>query len=119
MADASKDDTGAIGGASLLNGLTKLAAVLGSLIAVGQAASTWIDGIYKAEAEREKTQRELKLADIKERSALAESYLQLILSKDTPNDGRGILYSALGELEGHPLQQWARQRYAQYLRNSE
>ena len=83
MADAIPGDTGG-GAPTLLGGLTKVAAILGSLIAVGQAATTWIDGIYTAEAERKKTEREIKLADIKERSALAESYLRLILSKDTP-----------------------------------
>jgi len=101
---------------SILDSVTKFAAVLGTLVALGQAASTWIDGIYTARAEREKTDRELKLADIKERSALAESYLQLILSKETPNDGRAILYSALGQLDGHPLQKWAQQRYDLYVR---
>ena len=86
--------------ASVIEGITKLAAVVGSLVAVGQATSTWIDGVYKAKAEQEKTVREIKLADIKEKSALAESYLKLVLSKETPIDGRAILLSALGELEG-------------------
>ncbi|HVO02040.1 MAG TPA: hypothetical protein VMT54_07550 [Candidatus Cybelea sp.] len=101
---------------SILDGITKLAAVLGTLVALGQAASTWINGIYAAETEREKTARELQLADIKDRSALAESYLQLILSKETPNDGRAILYSALARLKGHPLQEWAQERYDLYER---
>lgn len=115
MANVNQTDPISSSKASLLDSVTKFAAVLGTLVALGQAASTWIDGMYKAAAERERTEREVKLADIKERSALAESYLQLILSKDTPNDGRAILYSALGELEGHPLQKWARQRYALYI----
>ncbi|MDM0076918.1 hypothetical protein QTH90_21090 [Variovorax sp. J2P1-59] len=72
--------------------------------------------MFKADAERERTQREIALADIKERSALAESYLKLILAKDTPNDGRAILYSALGQLKGHPLQNWAQHRYEQYVK---
>ena len=32
-------------------------------VALGQAASTWIDGMYKAAAEKEKTQREVKMAE--------------------------------------------------------
>jgi hypothetical protein len=78
---------------SLLDGLTKFAAVMGSLVALGQTTSTWIDGIYKAKAEEEKTQREVQLTDIKEKSALAESYLQLILNRETPIDGRAILFT--------------------------
>ncbi|MET0383024.1 MAG: hypothetical protein ABW032_06335 [Burkholderiaceae bacterium] len=94
--------------------LTRAVAVAGSLVALGQSASTWIDGHYHSEMEREKTTRELQLADLKERSALAESYLKLILAKDTPEDGRAILYSALGQLKGHPLQQWAQARFETY-----
>ncbi len=94
--------------------LTRFAAVAGSLVALGQSASTWIDGRYHAEMEREKTRRELQLADLKERSDLAESYLKLILAKDTPEDGRAILYSALAQVKGHPLQQWAQSRYDAY-----
>jgi hypothetical protein len=120
MTKVNANDVPPIGKTSLLDGLTKFAAVLGSLVALGQATSTWIDGRYKAEAEREKTQREVTLADIKEKSALAESYLQLILNKETPIDGRAILFSALGELDGHPLRNWARQRYGLYVQyNSE
>jgi hypothetical protein len=115
MTDMPPHDNPSGGKASLLDGVTIFAAVLGSLIALGQAASTWIDGIYQAAAEREKTEREVRLADIKERSALAESYLQLILNKETPIDGRAILFSALGELDGHPLRHWARQRYQLYV----
>lgn len=96
-------------------GLTKFAAVLGSLVAVGQATSTWIDGMFRAEAEREQTTRAVRLADIKEQAALAESYLKLILDKETPIDGRAILFSALGEIEGHPLRNWAQQWYAIYI----
>jgi predicted chitinase len=97
--------------------LTRVVAVAASLVALGQSASTWIDGHFHAEMEREKTSRELQLADLKERSALAESYLKLILAKDTPEDGRAILYSALGQLKGHPLQQWAQDRYTAYQRS--
>ncbi|WPB56818.1 hypothetical protein [Xylophilus sp. GOD-11R] len=97
--------------------LTRVAAVAGALIAVGQSASSWIDGHFHADMEREKTRRELQLADLKERSALAESYLKLILAKDTPEDGRAILYSALGQLKDHPLQPWAQQRYDDYQRS--
>jgi len=120
MADMNQNDASPVGKASLLDSVTKFAAVLGSLVALGQAASTWIEGMYKAATEQEKTQREVALADIKERSKLAESYLHLILAKETPIDGRAILFSALGELEGHPLRTWARQRYELYMRyNSE
>lgn len=98
------------------SGLMRAAAVGASLVAVGQSTSTWIDGHFHSEMEREKTSRELQLADLKERSALAESYLKLILAKDTPEDGRAILYSALGQLKGHPLQQWAHDRFVTYQR---
>jgi predicted chitinase len=117
MADPDSNAPAPVPASSMLDGITKLAAVLGTLVALGQAGSTWIDGIYTARAEREKTDREVKLADIKERSALAESYLQLILSKETPEDGRSILFSALARLDGHPLKEWAQERYELYVRS--
>ena len=106
----------AAGSSGWIGALTRAAAVAASLVAVGQATSTWIDGHFHSEMEREKTSRELQLADLKERSALAESYLKLILAKDTPEDGRAILFSALGQLKGHPLQQWAQARFETYQR---
>src|SRR3982750_1416583 len=104
-------------GVNLAGAVTRLVAIAASLVALGQSASTWIDGHFHSEMEREKTSRELQLADLKERSALAESYLRLILAKETPEDGRAILYSALGQLKGHPLQQWAQDRFATYQRS--
>ncbi|MBA3493943.1 MAG: hypothetical protein H0T87_07490, partial [Gammaproteobacteria bacterium] len=63
MADMNQNDASPVGKASLLDSVTKFAAVLGSLVALGQAASTWIEGMYKAATEQEKTQREVALAD--------------------------------------------------------
>ena len=94
----------------MLESLTKFAAVAGSIVAVGQTATTTIEGYFKSKSEEEITKREKDLADIKERSELAQSYLQLILNKDTPIESRVILYSALGEIEGHPLQKWAQKQ---------
>lgn len=49
-----ENDAPSAGRTSLVDSVMKFAAVLGSLVALGQTASTWIDGIYKA-AEKEKT----------------------------------------------------------------
>ena len=83
-----------------VNRLTAAAAALGAVIAVGQAGTTWINGHWQT-----------KLAEIKDRSALAESYIKLIIDKDTELSDQAMLLEALSSLEGHPLQGWARQRW--------
>lgn len=50
-----ENDAPSAGRTSLVDSVMKFAAVLDSLVALGQTASTWIDGIYKAAAEKEKT----------------------------------------------------------------
>jgi predicted chitinase len=96
--------------------LTRFAAVAGSLIAAGQAATTWIGGYYKAEAEREQTERAKVIAEVQQRSSLAESYLKLVLAKETPPADRVVLFSALAQIEGHPLRAWAQQQHDGYQR---
>jgi predicted chitinase len=101
-------------GARTIEALGKWIALVGSVIAVGQAATAWINGQWQAEAAKEKAKQELALADLKERSALASEYLRLIISKDSAPAERVTLLSALGSIEKHPLQQWAQERHAVY-----
>ena len=110
MADS---DTAAAGSAktSLLEQVSKAAAVFGALIAVGQASTGWISGYWNAEAEREKGRRQVELAELKSRSELAESYIKLIIAKDTVQADRVMLLGALSQLRDHPLQRWAQARH--------
>ncbi len=94
-----------------LEDISKAAAVLGAVIAVGQAGTSWISGYWQAQSELANAKKEVELAELKERSALAESYIKLIIDKETSAPDRIMLLGALGQLEGHPLQKWARQRY--------
>jgi putative chitinase len=101
----------ASGGGSLLNRLSAAAAVLGAFIAVGQGATTWIQGSWQTETERVRKDKEVELAELKDKSALAESYIKLIIDKETSAPDRVMLLGALGELKNHPLQQWAKARF--------
>lgn len=94
----------------LVGQLSAAAAALGAIVAVGQAVTIWIQGSWQSAAEKEKTQREVKLAVIKENSALAESYLKLIIDKETVVTDRTMLLGALSALKDHPLQHWAQLR---------
>lgn len=96
---------------SLFGRLTAAAAVLGGLIAVGQSATSWIDGPLAVGYRARKDAPELELAEIKDKSALAESYIKLIIGKETAPQDQVMLLGALSELEGHPLQSWAKARF--------
>jgi peptidoglycan L-alanyl-D-glutamate endopeptidase CwlK len=91
---------------TLLDSISKAAAVLGAVIAVGQAGTSWIHGYWQAQ-----------LAEVKDRSALAESYIKLITSKETSPPDRLMMLGALSELKGHPLQSWAALRYQESKKN--
>lgn len=96
---------------SLTDNLSKAIALFGALIAAAQAGTSWINGYWQSQTERAKAQKEIELAELKDRSALAESYIKLIISKDTARDDRLMLLGALSKLKDHPLQSWAEARY--------
>jgi hypothetical protein len=102
---------------SLVEAAGKWLALIGTVVAVGQAGTTWLRGYWQAEAEKQKSVQELKLAELKDKSDLAQQYLKVILDKNTTPADQAVLYTALGELNGHPLQKWAQERYAQYQKN--
>lgn len=94
--------------------LGKWVALLGSVVALGQAATTWITGYWNDQAEQKRAAQELALTEVKERSALASEYLKLIIAKDTAPAEKVTLLDALGSIEKHPLQRWARERHGVY-----
>lgn len=100
-------------GSSYLDQLTKAAAVLGALIAVGQASTSWITGYWTSQAELQKKEKEIQLSELKARSDLAESYIKLIIAKDTSQPYQVLLMGALSELKDHPLQAWAKTQFAE------
>jgi hypothetical protein len=101
-------------GVGLTEAVGKWVAVIGSVVAVGQAAANWVSGYWQAEAQKEKSAQELRLAELKDRSGLATDYLKLILSKDTAEPDRVSFLDALSKIEGHPLQAWASARTKAY-----
>jgi predicted chitinase len=103
--------------AALAGVIGKWIAVLGSLIAVAQTATTWLHGYWQAEAEKQKSAQELAIAQLKDKSELAQQYLKVILDKDTKPADRAVLYTALGTIDGHPLQKWAQEQYREYQKN--
>lgn len=111
MAETGTDSSGGEKKASTLDSLSKAAAVFGALIAAGQAGTTWITGYWQKQTELTKAQKELDLAQLKGKSELAESYIKLIIAKDTQQADRVMLLGALSQLQDHPLQKWAKERF--------
>lgn len=95
----------------------KWLSLFGALIAAGQAGTAWLHGYWQADAEKQKAAQELALAELKDKSELAQQYLKVILDKDTKPADRALLLTALGDIEGHPLQKWAQEQYQQYKSN--
>lgn len=103
--------------ASLVEAAGKWLALLGTLIAAGQAGTTWVRGYWQADAEKQKATQELALAQLKDKSELAQQYLKIILDKDTTKADRAFLLTALGTIDGHPLQKWAQEQYQAYQKS--
>ena len=76
----------------------KAAAILGAFFAVGQTASTIIQGYFQTQSTLAKSKQDLELAKQKSDADLAAGFLQIILSKDTPDDKRSMLLGALATL---------------------
>jgi hypothetical protein len=97
--------------------LSKAAAILGAFFAVGQTGSQIVQGYYQHQIELAKSSQDLDLAKQKSDSDLASNFLTLILSKDTPEEKRSMLFDALSTLQNHPLHQWAKIRHEEIERN--
>jgi predicted chitinase len=90
--------------------LSKAAAILGSLIAVGQGGSQLVQSHYQHKIELTKADQELKLSKQKSDAALASEFLKLILDSNTSEKDRALLLGALAAIPEHPLQAWAKER---------
>jgi hypothetical protein len=95
---------------SLLGTLSATAAIIGAFIAAGTAASQAIQGYFQHQIALTKTKQELDINQRQSDSSLAETYLKMILSKETSDPDKLMLLGALTELRDHPLQKWAKQR---------
>ena len=84
--------------------ITSAAAVLGTLFAVGQSGSALIQGYIQSHTQ-------IELEKLKTNSDVFDKYFQLAFGKETTQDNNVILLGALAEIDGHPLQNWARERY--------
>ena len=102
---------------SLVESVGKWLALIGSVVAAGQAGTTWLRGYWQAEAEKQKSTQELALAELKQKSELAQQYLKVILDKGTTPADKAVLYTALAKLDGHSLQKWAQEQYETYQQN--
>jgi predicted chitinase len=103
--------------ASLVGTAGKWLSLFGALIAAGQAGTAWLHGYWQAEEEKHKSAQELALAELKDKSELAQQYLKVILDNNTKPADRALLLTALGQIDGHPLQKWAQDQYKQYQTN--
>ncbi len=54
---------------------------------------------------------QIELEKLKTNSDVFDKYFQLAFGKETTQDNNVILLGALAEIDGHPLQNWARERY--------
>jgi hypothetical protein len=54
---------------------------------------------------------------LKTNSELFDKYFELAYGKDSTEDNRTVLLGALSQIEGHPLQGWAKDRYALWLKS--
>lgn len=93
--------------------ITVAATALGAMIAVGQSSVQLLKGWGDTRTAEVKGAYDLKVQDIKDRSALAETYLDRLLKKDVDNPDKMMLLGALSTLDGHPLQKWAETRKKQ------
>lgn len=110
MADG---DAPRIVGPGWVGNITTAATVLGSLIALGQSGTQFIKGWAEYKTAEVKAKHDLDIQDLKERSSLAESYLDRLLKKDMTDPDKMMLLGALSSLQGHPLQRWAAERKSQ------
>lgn len=94
----------------LLGSLSAAAAVLGAFITAGTALSQAIQGYFQNKIAEAKATQELQLIKRQSDSSLAETYLKMIMSKETSDSDRLMLLGALAEITDHPLQKWAKQR---------
>lgn len=87
--------------------MKKTLAIVSSVIAVCQAATTWIEGYWKSENDRAKQEYELKMAILKTNTETIEKVPLMYDGKDQPN--RTMWASAIMSINDHPLQPWARE----------
>jgi len=97
--------------------LSKAAAILGAFFALGQTGSQIVQGYYQHQIELAKSSQDLELARQKSDSDLASQFLALILSKETTEDKRSMLFDALSTLQNHPLHEWAKIRHDEIEKN--
>lgn len=97
----------------------KWVALAASIVAAGQAGTTWVDGYSKEKISRQEAQQNVELAAIKERSELSKTYLEILLESETDLGDRILVFDALGGLDGHPLQAWAKKRSEEAARHQQ
>jgi hypothetical protein len=102
---------------SYIDQITKAAALFGAIVAAGQAGTSWINGYWTQQAELQKKEKEVQLSELKAKTDLAESYIKLIIAKDTSQPYQVMLLGALSTLKDHPLQQWAKTRHEDIQKN--
>lgn len=113
--DPAPDGAGSSGaGGSRAESIAKWVTILGSVVAVGQTCSSAVTGYWQSRIEQTKSEQDIKLQELKDRSELAKSYLELITGSQAQTQDRIMLLGALSEVEGHPLQKWAAARYKLY-----
>jgi hypothetical protein len=83
--------------------ITRAAAVLGALIAVGQSGAEFVRGWMQERLEATKANAEM-----------FNKYFDLVLSDKNPGD-RVLVYGALASIPDHPLKDWAQQHYQQQM----
>jgi hypothetical protein len=103
--------------ATLVGTAGKWLSLFGALTAAGQAGTAWLHGYWQAEAEKQKSAQELALAELKDKSELAQQYLKVILDKvRNPPIGR-CCSRRWARSRNHPLQKWAQKQYQQYQKD--
>jgi len=98
-------------GATIAANVTTWIGIIGAAIAAIQTGTTAISGHYSEKAAEIQADKTLELQKLKDSSDLAKTYLDMILSAETSPQDRTLLYDALSNIQGHPLQAWAKMRY--------
>jgi hypothetical protein len=90
--------------------VTKLVAIVGTLITLGTTATTAIHGWTEQRLKEAETRSALEMKRVTENAGLAATYLDKLAAANLSLENRIMYLSALAELDKHPLQPWAKQQ---------
>lgn len=87
--------------------------ILGTTVAFLGIAVPGVIQSLQLRVNYDKSQQDVALQKVKDQGTLAQGYMALMAASSIKLPDQIMLLGALGQLDGHPLQKWAQQRYAE------